>query len=161
MRLTKQHKEQIVRRILADVPRTDYEAMANKLVIDEMLLLIPPQLAWAYRAAPDWLSISRRWVGSSLSLRLPVEYSIPETTVQKVRELAQACQKQSDALRELNLRLGANFANVPTRKVFLERFPEFAKYAPAEPAKEDRTLPVDGSLFEQLKAAGWPKDSAA
>lgn len=187
MKLTKAIKCEIATAIMRDIPRKitkndlqlSLEKDAKKVVAG-----LPEKVALA------WSDIEiRRWMsGTSVQITETCTYeerhqyrevisgitnlhkitaSIPWNVVHLVREEFAASrdlfmkflQQETERL-EMERQLNANFSSCSTRKVFIERFPEFEKYLAAESVASPSYLPSTTNLIANLAKLGWAPSAA-
>ena len=185
MKLTKAHKAEFVRAVLADVPTKNYptqaEDLARKLCqakykelglsgvdINRLKHAGIYIRVWhedgsdtVMAARPSdamrgyYLSSSFAQIGGN-GLS---DYEIAEiTNCPEMMAIRQGFADERNMLNNLCKQLTAVIAACSTLKQAKEALPEFIKYLPEEPGSAiDRTLPVVGNLVADLSKAGWPK----
>ena len=185
MKLSKAHKAEFVRAVLADVPTKNYptqaEDLARKLCqakYKELGLsgvdINRLQHAGIYihvwqedgsdivvAARPSnamrgyYLSNSFAQIGGNGLF----DYEIAEIAdCPEMMAIRQGFADERNMLNNLCKQLTAVIASCTTLKQAKEALPEFVKYLPEEPGSAiDRTLPVVGNLVADLSKAGWPK----
>ena len=185
MKLSKAHKAEFVRAVLADVPTKNYptqaEDLARKLCqakYKELGLsgvdvnrLRPAGIyihVW-HEGGSDTLMAARpndATHGYYLNKSLThiggyglSDYEIAEITdCPEMMAIRQSYADECIMLNNLRKQLTAVIASCTTLKQAKEALPEFIKYLPEEPGNAiDRTLPVVGNLVADLSKAGWPK----
>lgn len=165
MKFTNDIRARIVSAILADIPVIDHADAMRKRA-----------LAVAREAAPDAVrkmldGPNAHWVNLESVYCDCMSFRVPAADYNAARDLSaalkadadfDAAHKAHDAQREqiagLRFSLKANLASCSSRKAFVERFPDLAKYAPAESAPP-ANLPATTSLMDNLKAAGLPVEA--
>ena len=180
MKLSKAHKAEFVRAVLADVPTKNYptqaEDLARKLCqakYKELGLdnVDPSRLSYASIYVRVWASeimladrpkdecyypanTFAQIAGSGLN-----EHEIAEITdCPEMMAIRQGYADEHNMLNNLHKQLTAVIAACSTLKQAKEALPEFIKYLPEKPGNPvDRTLPVVGNLVADLSKAGWPK----
>ena len=180
MKLTKAHREEFVRAVLADVPTKNYptqaEDLARKLCqakYKELGLdkVDPTRLTYASIYVRVWASgiilADRPKDGcyyqantfAQIAGRGLNEHEIAEITdCPKMMAIRQGFTDELNMLNNLHKQLTAVIAACSTLKQAKEALPEFIKYLPEEPGSTiDRTLPVVGNLVADLSKVGWPK----
>jgi hypothetical protein len=150
MKLTKYHKEAIVRAITADIPEPDtsdyvekVKAFIYKNMSKECRALFrksPASLATAYLQVPNRVS-TRTYVRGDVDNKQLQEY---------VSELNAPFRKRTAALTKLEAAVTA----CNTRKQFVDTFPEFSNYAPPEEGK-CTTLPAVANVVAELIKVGF------
>ena len=185
MKLTKAHRAEFVRAVLADVPTKNYptqaEDLARKLCqakYKELGLsgvdINRLKHAGIYiRVWHDDDSDTVMAARPSDSMRVSYlsnsfaqiggnglsEYEIAEiANCPEMMAIRQGYADERNMLNNLRKQLTAVIASCTTLKQAKEALPEFIKYLPEEPGSAiDRTLPVVGNLVADLLKAGWPK----
>lgn len=161
MRLTKSLIDLLVSKIIQDVPKTAYATAYEERVKALAFGLLPKEI----RNLPNEILNSfvekfHYWPGEDgiSSFYLKGDSVVEKTLRQKVKEDGLCTElrgkhvAQREKLRALKAELNAAFTACTTDKQFRDKFPEFAKYLPAE--TETKNLPVV-QVVEHLKAAGW------
>jgi Nucleotide modification associated domain 5 len=167
MRLNKFDKEAFVSSAMNDVPSIDFDAQAQKVVLDHLKTIVPVDVQNIIAKYPQWVESNTVWMPGTLSnfsTRLNAGYGyrdvseMPELRT-KLGELAGKKKVQSDARTVLENKLTATINQFSTLKSALKALPEFAKYLPADrDGVVDRSMPVVANLVTDLMAAGWPKE---
>jgi len=185
MKLTKAHREEFVRAVLADVPTKDYttqaEDLARKLCrakykelgIDHVNISRLAHAGIYIRVwqddATDTMLASRPSDAmhgfymcntfASICSRGLIDTEIAEISdCPEMMAIRQGYADERNMLNNLRKQLTAVIASCTTLKQAKEALPEFVKYLPEEPGSTiDRTLPVVGNLVADLSKAGWPK----
>ena len=185
MKLTKAHREEFVRAVLADVPTKDYttqaEDLARKLCqakykelglsgVDINRLKYAGIYIHVWQDdATDTMMASRPSdamrvyytcsMFASISCRGLTDTEIAEISdCPEMMAIRQGYVDERNMLNNLRKQLTAVIASCTTLKQAKEALPEFVKYLPEEPGSTiDRTLPVVGNLVADLSKAGWPK----
>lgn len=179
MKLSKLHRAEFVRAVLADVPTKNYptqaEDLARKLCqakYKELGLdkVDPSRLSYASIYVRVWASeimlADRPKDGCYYPVNIAQiagrglnEHEIAEITdCPEMMVIRQGYADEYNMLNNLRKQLTAVIASCTTLKQAKEALPEFIKYLPEEPGSAiDRTLPVVGNLVADLSKAGWPK----
>lgn len=185
MKLTKQHREDFVKAVLADVPTKNFptqaEDLARKLYLAKCKELgidkvDTKRLSYAGIYVRVWRNDlndtmvasrpsdanHREYVSNSIaqiSCNGLFDWEIDEiTNCPEMMAIRQGYADEFNMLYKLRKQLTAVITACSTLKQATEALPEFIKYLPQEPDKTiDRTLPVVGNLFADLSKAGWPK----
>ena len=180
MKLTKAHKAEFVRAVLADVPTTNYptqaEDLARKLCQAKykelgLAKIDPTRLSYASIYVRVWASdimlADRPKDGcyypcntfAQIAGRGLNEHEIAEIAdCPEMMAIRQGFADELNMLNNLRKQLTAVITACSTLKQAKEALPEFIKYLPEEPDNVvDRTLPVVGNLVADLSKAGWPK----
>lgn len=185
MKLTKAHKAEFVRAVLADVPTKNYptqaEDLARKLCqakykelglsrvdINRLKFAGISIRVWhedgsdtVVAARPSdatrgyYLSNSFAQIGGN---GLSEHEIVEITDCPEMMAIRQGYADELNMLNNLRKQLTAVIAACSSLKQAKEALPEFIKYLPGEPGSTiDRTLPVVGNLVADLSKAGWPK----
>ncbi len=179
MKLSKLHRAEFVRAVLADVPTKNYptqaEDLARKLCqakYKELGLdkVDPSRLSYASIYVRVWASEIMLAVRpkdeccysvaiAQIAGRGLNEHELAEITdCPEMMVIRQGYAVEYNMLNNLRKQLTAVIASCTTLKQAKEALPEFIKYLPEEPGSAiDRTLPVVGNLVADLSKAGWPK----
>lgn len=167
MKLNKYQKENIARRIMADVPTVNYEEQAKDVLLKAAIDRLPPAVRRVYDNPETRCYVKHgRWTSGGMSFHLPFHSSeylsandlrregFPEEALKEFSRLSAAHEQQRDKRRAMERTLLANFQSVGTAKSFAARFPQFAHYLPTDiqPAKN---LPATTELFDALAGMGW------
>lgn len=172
MKLTKVDRESTVDAILADVPTTDYNALARKLV-EQTLFDVAPTVVQEFWQAQKRGEIDHRldacsiWMPGGLNSVYTglcgsmsagtFEKTYPETWA-ALEIYAAELAEQKQRMYKLREQITAVLAGCSTLKQARERLPEFEKYLPKE---RDTTgvsgLPAVANVVSELVKAGWPK----
>ena len=184
MKLTKAHKAEFVRAVLADVPTKNYPTQAEDLA-RKMYLTKCKELGldkvdnnrldysgiyiqvWrddscdvVFPTRPKHLGgYYRTSAFAQIAGRGLFDYEIAEITdCPEMMAIRQGYADEYNMLNDLRKQLTAVIAACTTLKQAKEALPEFVKYLPGEPDNAiDRTLPVVGNLVADLSKVGWPK----
>jgi hypothetical protein len=149
MKLTKYHKEAIVRAISADIKRPPVTLEQLHAAIVKGM---SPGIKRVYAKTPQALKVQHCY---------PKEYghqgTYNYTFIVGDADMAAALKpfkdvedKRKRALQDLTAAVEA----CSTRKMFIDRFPEFSKYAPAEHTVCS-TLPAISNVVASLVEVGW------
>ena len=181
MKLSKAHKAEFVRAVLADVPTKNYptqaEDLARKLCrakykelgldkVDVNRLKYAGIYIRVWHDSSDTVTVARQERGCYLNKSFAQiggnglsDYEIAEITdCPEMMAIRQGYADERNMLNNLRKQLTAVIAACNTLKQAKEALPEFIKYLPEEPGSAiDRTLPVVGNLVADLSKAGWPK----
>lgn len=185
MKLTKAHREEFVRAVLADVPTKNYptqaEDLARKLCqakykelglsgVDINRLKYTGIYIHVWRDDDTDTVVTSRpsdalrgyYMCSSFAQingNGLFDHDIAEITdCPEMMAIRQGYADEFNMLNKLRKQLTAVIASCTTLKQAKEALPEFVKYLPEEPGSAiDRTLPVVGNLVAELSKAGWPK----
>ena len=165
MRLNKYHKDAFVEAVLQDLPATDYDEIARKLVRDAMIERAPAKVRGVYddKDIRHWLR--NEWVGMPGSLQN--FYCIADSNLGEVSdaikdqliEISKAKREQIEKRNAFKSKLEAAIGSCQTRKQALGLLPEFEKYLPKDTTSTGASnLPAVCNLVAELVQAGWPKE---
>lgn len=160
MRLNKHHKEAIVRAILQDVPQIDYETQIDDFVAKALYKNAPKEIqtVWDCKKLRGWLRPTRNHEGDVYHML--GNSSIDGADLARLKELRTKRKEQFEQLLALERKLKASIESCRTRKQFVDRFPEFEKYAPIAEGTTDYAL-ATANLIKELTASGWPAQRTA
>lgn len=165
MRLNKYHKDAFVESVLQDLPSTDYDEIAQKLVRETIVENMPAKVRAVYddKEVRHWLR--NEWI--RMPGRLQNFYcvsdstsgSTPDALKDRLNELNEAKREQLRTEEAFRLKIRAAIDSCQTRKQALELMPEFEKYLPKDTTSTGvSNLPVINNLVAELVQAGWPKE---
>ena len=154
MKLTKLHKESIIRAIMQDTPPIDKEARALA-VTDAIVKAMSPEVRKLYKTKPKALRTQsvpytnayRHW-GNDIV--------VGDVTDEQIKAILAPYKQQEDERDGMNRKLTHAFAGINTLKQALTTFPEFKKYYPTE-AEPTKNLPALANVMADLSKLGWPK----
>jgi len=161
MKLTQYMKRAIINSIMNDVPHVDYAAQAQAIMMARSIELLPPGVKAFYeRGNGDWLAkmgVNPPYPGNGNERFQDVyeEFSyftvfgidastLKDEDFEPLIPLARASAEQRKARRTLLERVTASVNSCSTDGVLTKRFPEFARYLPAET-----------NLITNLMQLGW------
>ena len=148
MKLTKYDKQAIVKSIMNDIPKPN----VDKLHADMQTALVKamgPACRRMYATDPRALRVER--IGYDYGLEWGREIVAGDANVEVVLRPFRDAHKQRQNIKE---KLEKAVESCTTRKAFIDRFPEFSKYAPPEPGKCS-TLPAVSNVVGDLVKLGW------
>ena len=156
MKLTKLHKEAIVRAIMLDVPKPD-KAKRHATVQAALVKAMSPECRKVYTKTPKVFTTvhtgDTTYDGCNWNLRHVVVGDAPSDTLDKLLEQYKTeDNKYHDATRNLEKAVMA----CTTLKALETTFPEFKKYFPTE-AQPTKNLPALANVVADLSKLGWPK----
>ena len=168
MRLNKYHKDAFVEGVLQDLPATDYDEVAQKLVRDAIVERMPAKVRAVYddKDVRHWLRNEWMSMPGSLQNFHCVSGSnigeVPGELKERLIELSQLKREQTSKKDAFGHKIRAAIDSCQTRKQALELLPEFEKYLPKDMTSTGvSNLPVICNLVAELVQAGWPKDKDA
>lgn len=176
MNLTKAHREHIAQLVMQDTPRRHKLDIQDRLqaIVDKAITERGPEGVrhlWKDKEYGNYLHRTStnagylrpkpdaRYESDAPYVSLLADYDFPDDDPLR-KEIAAVIadhleeQAQRNQVRQ---QLQATLAGIRTRKQFLERFPELAKYAPTEPGT-DRSVPAIANVMAALSTLGWPAD---
>jgi hypothetical protein len=166
MRLTNLHREAFVRAVLADVPFIDYDEQMRAIIREDAINALPAAVRGIAREPLLEMFLNKEYYyGSaktpSVMIYAPDRdfYKMSNGAAEKIRSLVELDGAQQKVRNDLREKLTASINACTTRKIALERMPEFEKYLPVDPevGGNGRYLPAIANLVTDLAAAGWPK----
>jgi hypothetical protein len=185
MKLTKAHKAEFVRAVLADVPTKNYptqaEDLARKMCFAKYKELgIDKVDARRLAHAGFYVSVWKDATADTMVASKPNNTSyrlysrnsfahfagkgLTDSEIDEITDcsemmvIRQGYADELNMLNSLRKQLTAAIDTCSTLKQAKEALPEFVKYLPGEPGNAiDRTLPVVGNLVADLMKVGWPK----
>ena len=158
MKLTKLHKESIVRAIMQDTPPIDKVKRAEA-ILAAIVKAMSPEVRKLYKVKPSALrhatvpytNIHRSWGD---------EMPVGDVTREQIKEIVAPYEKQINERKEMENKLVGAFEGIRTLKQAETTFPEFKKYYPTE-AQPTKNLPALANVVADLSKLGWPKQGVA
>ena len=147
MKLAQYHKDAIARSIINDLPKHD-DADTQRLLQDALYKAMSPECKRLYNKKPDALRehyFYDVFEGNGRTL------TVGDADYKKTAEPFVVAKKARSDLRS---KVRAAVDACSTRKQFIDRYPEFSKYAPSEHGACP-TLPAVANLVSELVQAGW------
>lgn len=166
MKLSISLRNSIVRAVMADVPRVDYDDQIRELARQHAIKGLPPAVAKVY-ADPDlraYLSLTPATVGSRPYTCYVIGPSSGAEFVKHMEGIDDAVSAliskdnaQRQVLHEMRLKVRAAVYAHTTTKSLLKAYPEWEKYIPQDPsAVRTPNLPAPANLISDLVKLGWP-----
>lgn len=149
MNLNKFDKAAIVRNIMADVPKPD-QATVEKELQAALVKGMSAPVRKLYNAG-NTKALRSAHFGSDVGLEWGKSLVAGDADAELIAEPFRQARREYNALKD---RLRASIEGVRTRKQFVDRFPEFSMYAPAEPGKSTN-LPAVANVVADLVKFGW------
>lgn len=154
MKLTKLHKEAIVRAIMQDTPAHDRIKWADEIKA-AIIKAMSPEVRKLYKTKPSALRTAsvpytnqyRQW-GDDMP--------VGDVTKEQIKEIVAPYEKQVNERRDMENKLKHAFEGINTLKQALTAFPEFKKYYPTE-MEPTKNLPALANVMADLTKLGWPK----
>lgn len=166
IRLTKTMREDILRKIMNDLPQVNYIEQLHDVIRKEVKSKIPPEILKMIGTPLEvhLSSFSRsyyfRGVGRSFSVCVTGanrdDLPLSQDTIDEVNGLYTLHRKQQDAYNALSDQVETTLAAYTTVAKLREACPQFDKYLPNE-AAINHPITVTTSPVPALQAAGWPK----
>lgn len=156
MKLTKLHKEAIVRAIMQDTPPIDKVKRAEA-IITAIVKAMSPEVRKLYKTKPEALR--------KTSVAYTNQYSnwqdvvVGDVTNAQIKEIVAPYDKEEQERNAMRRKLTAAFEGINTLKQALTAFPEFKKYYPTE-MEPTKNLPALANVMADLTKLGWPKQGA-
>ncbi len=154
MKLTKLHKEAIVRAIMQDTPPLPREKWADEIKA-AVVKAMSPEVRKLYKVKPyalrhlnvEYTNPHRRWGD---------EIPVGDVTKEQIKAIVEPYEKQVYERRDMETKLTHAFEGINTLKQALTAFPEFKKYYPTE-MEPTKNLPALANVMADLTKLGWPK----
>lgn len=163
MRLSSAVKKSIIDSIISDVPTTDFQAIAREELLAAAVETLPTKVrkVWDDPTTRCFVKLGSYW-SNGLSAKVPSfsEHTVepPPAAAEQFGRRASQNDAQKDTLKQLRAQISASLESVTTVKAFVERFPQFAAYAPNE--AKVANLPATQALTDKLKLLGWTQPEA-
>ncbi len=167
MKLTNAIRERMVRSILADIPRRDFQHEAEAVVLPAAIELLPAPVKRVYKDSATRPYVRHAAVrtdcgalyvqipcceGDGYSVNEPVRF-IGEEAWAAFQKLCGENSEEKDSLRTAKRQLEIGLGGCSTDKQVRDRFPDLAKYLPAQ--EEVANLPATTAMIDSLKSLGW------
>jgi hypothetical protein len=156
MKLTKFHKEAVIRAIMQDVPKPDKTARYAK-VQAAFVKAMSPECRKVYNKTPK--ALVSHYVGDitydgfSSSTRGVIRGDVSSD---KTAEILKPYEDEQKAYDKAKQQLCGAIMACTTLKQLKATFPEFEKYLPTE-AAPTKNLPALANVVADLSKLGWPK----
>lgn len=154
-------KESFVNAVMADVPGTDYDEAATKVVMGSIKASFPKAVLdmWNNPETRPFIGYTG-WVYTPPPLtNVPVPHYISDVVIDKdeLNRLADSKRDQNRARFELRIKIDGAIRGCATLKQALAALPgDLHKYLPQERrAPATKNVPVCTGLLSDLKVAGW------
>lgn len=173
MKLTNAIRESIVRSILADIPRRNFQDEAEKIVLPAAIELLPAAVKRVYKDAETRPYVRHAAVrtncgalyvqipcceGDSYSVNDPVRFIGAEAWA-AFQKLCGENRAEKDSIRDTKRQLEIAIGGCSTAKQVRDRFPDLAKYLPAE--DQVQNLPATTAVIDNLKSLGWQPETVS
>lgn len=154
MKLTKLHKEAIVRAIMQDTPALPREKWAQEIK-EAIVKAMSPEVRKLYKTKPgalrhanvEYTNPHRLWGD---------EVPVGDVTKEQIKAIVDPYVKQDRERSDMGKKLQYAFEGINTLKQAESTFPEFKKYYPSE-AQPTKNLPALANVVADLSKLGWPK----
>ena len=165
MRLNKYHKDAFVEAVLQDLPSTDYDEIAQKLVRESFVEKMPAKVRAVYddKDIRHWLA--NTWIpmpgslGNFYCIADSNPGEISDAIKDQLIEISKAKREQIEKRNAFKSKLEAVIGSCQTRKQALGLLPEFEQYLPKDTTSTGvSNLPAVCNLVAELVQAGWPKE---
>lgn len=154
MKLTKIHKQAIVRAIMQDTPPHDRAKWARE-IRDAIVKAMSPEVRKLHKTKPD--ALRKATVMYANEYRTwGDDVPVGDVTKKQIDEIVEPYDKQVRERRDMEHKLTAAFEGINTLKQAESAFPEFKKYYPSE-AQPTKNLPALANVVSDLSKLGWPK----
>lgn len=176
MNLTKTHRKHIVQLVMQDTPRRHKLDIQDRLqaIVDKAITERGPEgvrKLWKDKEYGKYLHRTSTNAGylrpkpnagyenNAPYVSFLFNYEFPDDDPMRAEVAAVVADHLEEQAERNQVRqqLEDTLAGIRTRKQFLERFPELAKYAPTEPGA-DRSVPAIANVMAALSTLGWPAD---
>lgn len=157
MKLTKLHKQAIVRAIIQDLPPLNRAKWAEEIRAAIIKAMSPAVRKLhsvnpgALRTASVPFSSEHRYWGADIV--------VGDVTKQQIDEIVAPYERITKERDGMVQKLEFAFAGISTLKQAETTFPEFKKYYPTE-AQPTKNLPALANVVADLSKLGWPKQGA-
>lgn len=149
MNLAQYHKDAIVRSILNDIPKTEHR-MAVAEMQAALYAAMTADERRVFRKNPKALACKTLYrIDYALDHQIEVRCGSVD-----VEEVLKPWREKAKARSEMESKLHAALKSIRTRKQFVDKFPEFIKYAPDEHGT-CATLPAVANVVADLLKLGW------
>lgn len=153
MKLTKLHKEAIVRAIMQDTPAIDKVKRAEA-ILAAIVKAMSPEVRKLYKTKPD--ALRRKSVAYTNQYSNWQDVVVGDVTDAQIKEITEPYKLQEEERSALHRKLTGAFEGINTLKQALTAFPEFKKYYPTE-MEPTKNLPALANVMADLTKLGWPK----
>jgi O-phosphoseryl-tRNA(Cys) synthetase len=153
MKLTKLHKEALVRAIMQDTPPIDKVKRAEA-IIAEVVKAMSPEVRKLYKTKPD--ALRRKSVAYTNQYSNWNDVVVGDVSDEKLKEIVEPYRKQEQERSDMHRKLTAAFEGINTLKQAESTFTEFKKYYPTE-VEPTKNLPALANVMADLSKLGWPK----
>jgi hypothetical protein len=156
MKLTKLHKEAIVRAIMQDTPPIDKVKRAEA-ILASIVKAMSPEVRKLYKTKPE--ALRRKSVAYTNQYSNWQDVIVGDVTDAQIKEITEPYKVQEEERSSMQRKLTGAFEGINTLKQALTAFPEFKKYYPTEESPT-KNLPALANVMADLTKMGWPKQGA-
>lgn len=160
MRLTESIRRDFVRRVLDDVPATDFSSLARKLLQDDAYNQFPDKVKDVYNDVELRVYLHKvypyvKYIGNVCVYR-SAEYKRSDETADAIKVLSTKAELESNSRTHLTHSLYKTISAFTTVKKAKDALPELAKYLPVE-GTDSKSLPAVNvtEVVTQLINSGW------
>jgi hypothetical protein len=153
MKLTKLHKEAIVRAVMQDIPAID-KVKRGEDICAAIVKAMSPEVRKLYKTKPE--ALRRMSVPYTNQYSNWHEVVVGDVTKEQIEVITAPYKKQEQERSDMHRKLTGAFEGINTLKQALTAFPEFKKYYPSE-AEPTKNLPALANVAADLSKLGWPK----
>lgn len=153
MKLTKLHKEAIVRAIMQDTPAID-KVKRGEEIVNAIVKAMSPEVRKLYKSKPT--ALRRASVPYTNQYSNWGEIVVGDVTKEQIELITAPYKKQEEERSAMHRKLTGAFEGINTLKQALTAFPEFKKYYPTE-MEPTKNLPALANVVADLSKLGWPK----
>lgn len=154
MKLTKLHKQAIVRAIMQDTPPLPRNKWPDEIKA-AIVKLMSPEVRKLYKTKPGALRHRNVEYTTEFS-KWGHEIPVGDVTKEQIATIVEPYDKQVRERSDMERKLTAAFEGISTLKQAESTFPEFKKYYPTE-AQPTKNLPALANVMADLTKLGWPK----
>ena len=179
MNLTKTHRKHIAQLVMQDTPRRHKLDIQDRLqaIVDKAISERGPEgirHLWKDKKSGQYLrrtstnagylrpNPNAHYENNAPYVSMLFNYEFPDDDPMRAEVaavLADHLEEQAQR-NQVRQQLEDTLAGIRTRKQFLERLPELAKYAPTEPGA-DRSVPAIANVMAALSTMDWPGDESS
>jgi hypothetical protein len=156
MKLTKLHKEAIVRAIMQDTPPIDKVKRAED-IIAKIVKAMSPEVRKLYKTKPD--ALRRTSVAYTNQYFNWHDVIVGDVSNDVIKEITAPYKQEEQERSDMHRKLTHAFSGINTLKQAMTTFPEFKKYYPTE-MEPTKNLPALANVMADLSKLGWPKQGA-
>lgn len=160
MNLDRNMKQAIVKAIMAEVPRIDYEGQIRDMLLTNRLPKLTPELRAIWNDPPLRGYLKEGWCEVTHTLQPFWDVPVSQIIQAEIEVLAARSEEQSTARYQMERKLTNMFSKVRTSQQFERQFPEFTAYLPTKEASTT-SFPLVANIIAELTQLGWPQGAKA